>query len=160
MEIGKSLKNNYYEIFSQKSIPIENYTIKGDQKQEHEIQKRYIQKILVKWNPGKKINNSLNPSLSNTTISKNEKITNFTILKKQKSLIKINEEQNQVGSSDSDNNDEDIIYNKNNNNSSEFLLTLFNQGICPYEENRNKWMIVSNCFNCMESLLMKSFHYW
>ena len=50
-------------------------------------------------------------------------------------MKKINEEQDQVGSSESDNNDEDIIYSRNNNNSSEFLLTLFNQGVCPYEEN-------------------------
>ena len=76
MKFGKSLKNNYIDIFSYKSIPINNYSIKGDKNSEKEIQKVFLQKKSAKWNTYQKNNNllciSFNPSLSNTLLSANE----------------------------------------------------------------------------------------
>ena len=134
MKPGESLKKNNFDIFSQKITPIDNYSIKGDENPEHEIKIIYLKKIISKFEQYQKskllLYNSVNPSLYNNP-SLIEKKTNY------------NEKKSKIGSSDLINNNEDIIYNHNINNSldqnksSEFLLTLFNQGVCPYEKNKN-----------------------
>ena len=136
----RTMKN--LNIFTQKIIPTKAYILKGDNNPEHEIKKVYLNKILFQnkqFSNNKIILNSNNISLFNTNISSNENKTNFTLKKGNSGLIKINEEENLVGSSNSGN-DDNSIYNQNINNSldkksSEFLLTLFNQGI--YEGNKN-----------------------
>ena len=141
-----SLKNNKFDILSQHIIPSKNYILKGDKSQEHEIQPFYLRKISSRYKSTPKnkynISTSFNYSLYNTEPSSNEKKTVLTQTKKQLDLKKINEEEYQVGSSDSDSNDDAFIPNKNINNSldkksSEFLLTLFNQGVCHDEEIEN-----------------------
>ena len=134
MKPGESLKKNNFDIFSQEITPIDNYSIKGDENPEHEIKIIYLKKIISKFEQYQKskllLYNSVNPSLYNNP-SLIEKKTNY------------NEKKSKIGSSDLVNNNEDIIYNHNINNSldqnksSEFLLTLFNQGVCPYEKNKN-----------------------
>lgn len=81
--------------------------------------------------------NGLSLSLYNTELSTNEKKTNIT-KKKEENLRKINEEDNQIGSSGS----EDNSYTQNINlsvdkKSTEFLLTLFEKGVC-HEANNDK----------------------
>jgi len=137
----KSNRNRSTEIFNQNITPIKNYIIKGDKNPEHEIPPFYLRKMSSKYNPifnNKKTikgNNVLSPSLYNTELSTNEKRTNIT--KKKENLRKINEEINQIGSSDSGDNS----YNSQNISSSvdkkstEFLLTLFEKGVANNDNN-------------------------
>ena len=146
MKPGNSLKKNNFDIFSKNITPINNYIIKGDENPEQEIKIIYLRKIKSKWEQSQKnkilLYNSINPSLCNNP-SLIEKNTNYTLIKKKEELNKINEKKSKINSSETDNNNEDIFYNQNINNSlehnksSEFLLTLFNQGVCPYEKNKN-----------------------
>lgn len=146
MKIGESFKKNNFDIFSKEITPINNYILKGDENPEHEIKIIYIHKILSKLEQSQKskllLPKSINPTLSNDpTFTENN---NNYKSKKKEDINKINEKTSKMESSDIDNNNEDnIIYNQNNNNSldnnksSEFLLTLFNQGVCPYEKEKN-----------------------
>ena len=136
MKPGESLKKNNFDIFSQKITPTNNYIIKGDENPEHEIKIIYLRKIISKFEKCQKskliLYNSINnPSLFNNP-SSIEKKTNY------------NEKKSKIGSSDLYNNNENMIYNGNinnsledNNKSLEFLLTLFNQGVCQYEKDKN-----------------------
>jgi len=141
----KTLKKDKFNVFSQIITLSKNYILKGDENPEHEIQPGYLKKISSRYKPSTKKQNiykSYNPSLYNTEPSSNEKQTNFTKVNNKINLIQINEQPYEVGSSDSDDNDNDIIYNHNlskslENKSSEFLLTLFNQGVCHDEEINN-----------------------
>ena len=138
-----SKSRNYLDVFLQPIVPMGAYILKGDNNTEHEINKVYLKKIINKnasFSKNKFINASTVISLNNTIPSSNEKGTIFTTTRKNINLIKIKEEENQIGSSDSGGND-DIIDNQNineslENKSSEFLLTLFNQGVYSFEERR------------------------
>ena len=141
----KTLKNNKFDIFSQHIIPSKNYILKGDKTPEHEIQPLYLRKMSSRYKSTPKnkynISTSFNHSLYYTEPSSNEKKTVLTQVKKQKDLKKINEEEYQVGSSDSDSNDDAFtpknINNSLDKNSSEFLSNLFRQGFCHDEEIEN-----------------------
>ena len=137
----KSNRNKSLDIFNQNITPIKNYMIKGDRSPEREIHSIYLRKMSSKYNPifynknNIKPKIGLSPSLYNTDLSTNEKKT-INTKKKEENLRKINEEENQIGSSGS----EDNSYSQKINisadkKSTEFLLTLFEKGVCHEEKN-------------------------
>ena len=145
MKTGKFIRQRSYDIFYHNVTPIKNYIIKGDKNPEHEIKQKYLEK-LSKWmeepiNKRNKINLKTH-SIYNTEQSSNERYTNLITFKKQKYLIKTKDEKNLISYSDSYNNN-DNIFNKNLDNSedkksTEFLLTLFNKGVCHEEEKKSE----------------------
>ena len=135
MKIFERKKNKIFEILSHDVIPIQNYILKGDREPEHEIQSVYLEKLSMKLKPKafikSMIHKTVSLSLCTNIPSSYENKTNFTAGRKQKSIRKMKDNQNQCDSSGSDNNEDMIIDKKENQSleSSEILLTLFNQGI-------------------------------
>lgn len=141
--VKKPMRKPKLDIFTQDITPIQNYKIRGDTNPEHEIKNIYLLKMSARCKSKNIFHGSVNPSIMKTENSSNEKFTNFTTTMKMRNLRKIKEEEsNQVVSSDSDSGG-GVEYNQNRSNSldkksSEFLLTLFNQGVCHNDESEKK----------------------
>jgi len=128
------IRRKSLDIFSQRVTPIEKYIIEGDKTPEHEISIIYLQKIIDKLRMNLENKTAIGPSSYKTFPSSNGNKANLINFKSQKSLHQIEEEINKMHSSDN----EDIHYEQNISNSldkksTEFLLSLFNMGVCDDE---------------------------
>ena len=129
-----NLRRKSLEIFTQRVTPIERYILEGDKTPEQEIKLIYLQKIIEKLRTDLENKYVYSPSSNKTTLSSYKNKANIINFKSQKSLNKIEEEINKIDSSGN----EDIHYDENINNSldkksTEFLVELFNRGVCDDE---------------------------
>jgi hypothetical protein len=132
MDEINNLRRKSVDIFSQRVTPVEKYKLEGDKTPEHEIKIIYLQKIIEKLRMNLENKYGFVPSSNKTfPLSKKDQQNDM------ESLIKIKEQEEKIDSSDIL---EDIRYEENINNSldkksTEFLVSLFNMGVCDDEIN-------------------------
>ena len=132
MDEIKQLRRKSCDIFSQRVTPIEKYILAGDKTPEHEIKIIYLQKIIEKLRMNLESKYTTNPSSNKTGSSSNKNKIN---LENQENLTTIKEEIKKIDTYD---NNEDSLYEENISNSldkksTEFLISLFNMGVCDDE---------------------------
>ena len=129
MDEIKYLRRKSCDIFSQRVTPIEKYILAGDKTPEHEIKLIYLQKIIERLRMNLESKNISDPSSNKIFQPSNNYLGN------QENLTTIKEEIKKIDTYD---NNEDSLYEENISNSldkksTEFLISLFNMGVCDDE---------------------------